>query len=119
MIMSNCTTVCVVDPEPGDYQALVQKVPAQQTRFEFVHSGRDALRHYARSRPDLWIINVRLPDMSGMDLYEMLHSRSPDVLCYLVGDDYQPEDEMNARQSGATMYLCKPVQSEWLVSASQ
>ncbi|NIL97658.1 MAG: response regulator [Planctomycetales bacterium] len=118
MIMSANRTVYVVDPEPEGYQTLMQGVKGQQTRFEFVSSGRDALRRNAKARPDLWIINVRLPDMSGMDLQQMLHARNPDVPCYLVGDQYQPEDEVKARQCGATMYFCKPLRREWVVSAN-
>ncbi|NIP85970.1 MAG: response regulator [Planctomycetales bacterium] len=117
--MPNTSTVYVVDPEPEDYQALVRSTLSRETRFEFVPSGRDALRHNAKMRPDLWIINVRLPDMSGIDLHAMLHSRTPNVPCYLIGDDYAVEDELSARQSGATMYLCKPLEEECLASPQQ
>lgn len=118
MIMSAKTTVFVVDPTPEDYAELTSGKFTSQTRFEFISSGRDALRHNARAKPDAWIINLRLPDMSGVDLSEMLRSRTPEVPCYLVGDDYKPEDELNARQCGATMYFCKPVRREWVVAES-
>ena len=120
MITSVNSTVCVVDPTPDDYRGLIDSASDQknETHFEFVRSGRDALRFNARSDPDLWIINMKLPDMSGVDLQEMIHTRYPGVPCYLVGDDYRPEDEIDARQGGATMYFCKPLRSEWVLSTS-
>ncbi|HUS38455.1 MAG TPA: response regulator [Pirellulales bacterium] len=118
MIMPVNTTVCVVDPVPEDYAHLTSGKSGGPTRFEFINSGRDALRHNAQSKPDVWIINLRLPDMSGVDLREMLSARTPDVPCYLVGDDYRPEDELDARRCGATMYFCKPVRREWVVNGS-
>ena len=47
--------------------------------------------------PRLWVINMRLPDMDGLDLYVMLNDQWPDTPVYLVGDDYRPEDEINVR----------------------
>ena len=116
MIMPATTTVCVVDPDPGDYEALVRG-PKEDRRVEFVRSGRDALRKNVTQKPDLWIINMRLPDMSGVDLHEILHARNPQVPCYLVGNDYRTEDEVSARRAGATMYFCKPLQREWVVTS--
>ena len=119
MIMRANSTVCVVDPAPSDYRGLVDCAENNETRVEFVRSGRDALRLNARHNPDLWVINMHLPDMSGVDLHDMIHARYPSVPCYLVGDDYRPEDEMHARQCGATMYFCKPLRSEWVLATNE
>ncbi|MCE9547823.1 MAG: response regulator [Planctomycetia bacterium] len=115
MIMSpKSTTICVVDAAPGDYSSLCDAVPLHEGRMQFVPSGRAALRIDPKLDPDLWIINLRLPDMSGLDLYPMIRARFPDVPIYLVADEYSTSDEVLARSSGATMYFCKPLQGEWL-----
>ena len=110
------STICVVDTQPDDYSALVQNAPKEKAEVRFLNCGRAALRLKAGSPPELWIINMRLPDMSGLDLYGMIRSRYPGVPVYLVADNYQAEDEINARSCGATMYFCKPLQSDWLLA---
>jgi DNA-binding response OmpR family regulator len=104
------STICVVDAAPTDYDGL----PSEDSHLEFVRSGRAALRVDPTVDPDLWIINMDLPDMSGLDLYPMIRSRFPGVPIYLVADEHTVDNEIRARSSGATMFLCKPLQREWL-----
>ena len=46
------------------------------------------------------------------------HAIDPETPVYMVSDEYRPDEEISARSSGATMYFCKPLQSEWLLSSS-
>jgi len=116
MIMRpHCSTICVVDAQPVDYDGIAQTALTEDSRLQFVPSGRAALRVSPGVDPDLWIINMDLPDMSGLDLYPMIRSRFPGVPIYLVADQHSTENEIRARSSGATMYFSKPLQSEWLL----
>ena len=110
--------VMVVDPNPNDYSSLAHGTPFADVEFQFHRDGRSVLRDDMSTRPELCVINMNLPDMSGLDLYEMLSQRWPNVTVFLVGDDYRPEDEVLARSSGATFYFCKPLPSEWLEAAA-
>ena len=110
--------ILVVDPNPNDYAALAHGAPFSQVEFQYRSDARSVLRDDMSTRPELCVINMNLPDMSGLDLYDMLTERWPDVTVFLVGDDYRPEDEVLARSSGATFYFCKPLQSEWLEAAA-
>ena len=111
--------VIVVDSKPNDYTPLIRSKKLVATDFEFFDTGSAALRHEPNEAPKLWVININLPDMSGLDLYHLIANRWPDTTIYLVGDDYRPEDEISARSSGATFYFCKPLQTEWLTAATQ
>jgi DNA-binding NarL/FixJ family response regulator len=108
------TTVYVVDSQPSDYRHLVQNNDDSQQTFAFLSDARSALRVNPSSSNAVWIINLDLPDMSGLDLFSMLRSRFPTSPVYIVGDDYHPEQERAARMSGASLYFCKPIQQEWL-----
>ena len=114
---ANRSTICVVDTRPDDYSELLRSAKREGTRIQFLRSARDALRFRPDQAPELWIINLDLPDMSGADLHSMIQSRFPGVPFYLVGDGYRAEDEITARSCGATMYFCKPLQTEWLLAA--
>ncbi|MCE9553755.1 MAG: response regulator [Planctomycetes bacterium] len=109
------STICVVDSAPDDYDTVAGTMPSQEGHLQFVPSGRAALRVDPALDPDLWIINMDLPDMSGLELYPMIRSRFPGVPIYLVANQHTTDNEIRARSSGATMYFSKPLQSEWLL----
>jgi DNA-binding response OmpR family regulator len=108
-----------VDADPEGYDAEVHDLESRRTQVEFYSSARSVLRSSKRHPPELCIVNLQLPDMSGLDLYQMLIDRWPGVPIYLVGDKYNPEDEIRARCSGATLYFCKPIESGWLSAATE
>ena len=114
----NLPQVFVVDANNNDYRELVDTMADEGYRLEVCTSGRAALRKDPANPPELWVVNMNLPDMSGPDLLSMLRWRYPGVPICLVSDDYRVEDEIAARCSGAEMYLCKPIESEWLTAAS-
>lgn len=71
-------TVLIVDDEPSITQAL-------RTFFErsgghvvmVAHSGADALAMFERARPDIVLLDVRLPDIAGPEVYAQLRARQP------------------------------------------
>ena len=112
----NHSHVYVVDPHPDDYQSLADAFLQDGVGIEIFHSGRAALRVDPDNSPELWVVNMRLPDIDGPDLVTMLRSRYPGVPFYLVSDEYAVEEEISARCTGAEMYLCKPLQESWLTA---
>ena len=111
------SNIYVVDPHPGDYSDVVHESAFDPVRFTFFSSARDALRHNPDDEPNMWIVNMTLPDMPGADLYGMLLGRGGTAPIMLVGDQYSVEDEISARTSGATMYVAKPLRTEWVLPA--
>jgi DNA-binding response OmpR family regulator len=113
----NHSHVFVVDARVADYGELIEAFGADGVGVELFASGRAALRHDPHDPPDLWVINMHLPDLDGPDLLSMLRNRYPGVPLYLVSDDYNVEEEISARCSGAEMYFCKPLQESWLAAS--
>ena len=115
----NTAKIFVVDARPRDYADVVGKSVYDSVQFQFFGNGRDALGNISDDEPEMWVVNMNLPDMSGTDLQQMLRSPGSSAPILLVGDHYRVEDEMDARSSGATMYFAKPLQREWLLSSPQ
>ena len=130
-IVPDQTRIVIVDPNPDDYAHLFDgvrsasrnasgeiEIPAhdgeQASRFRFVGSAREALRISPDSTDILWIINTRLPDLTGFDLFSMLADRLEDVPVWLVGDEYDTSEELRVYCSNAVMYVCKPLNKTWL-----
>jgi DNA-binding response OmpR family regulator len=107
----------VVDANSQDYDVLVNELAAQDVRvnrYARYFTGEDALRAADTSPSSVWIVNVRLPDMSGITLLSLLRRRLRQCSILLVDDAYSAEDELAARSAGATAYLCKPARATWL-----
>jgi len=116
---NNLGTICdviVVDPKPQDYEKLVSSQSPRDLQIRFMTSGDEALRSATRIFDGLWLINTRLPDMTGVNLLMLIHQRDPKAVIFLVGDSYDQEDEISARSSGPTAYVCKPPHPSWLSS---
>jgi DNA-binding response OmpR family regulator len=109
--------IIVVDAHPSDYDLLAHDRTLIRLQFDFFSDGRSLFRDRQTTSPELVIINMNLPDMSGLDVYQVVFQRWPEIPVYFVGDDYRPDDEIKARTSGAIFYFCKPLQSEWLIAA--
>ena len=109
--------IVVVDAHPREFDRLVRDRTLSRMQFEFFTDGHSLFRDRQLTAPELVIVNMHLPDMSGLDLYQDILQRWPEIPVYFVGDDYLPDDEIKARGCGAIFYFCKPLQSEWLISA--
>jgi DNA-binding response OmpR family regulator len=104
----------IVDACPDDYVALVNQLERQEMQVSLFSSGEEALRANRVGHALLWIVNVRLPDMSGVSLLEHIRRGSRRCNIFLIGDVYSAADEVAARAAGATAYFCKPPSPIWL-----
>jgi len=106
----------IVDAQLHDYVELVRQLEWHDVKVDLFSTGEEALRANRVGQPSLWIINVRLPDMTGVGLLEHVRRRSRRSNIFLIGDVYLAEDELAARAAGATAYFCKPPSPAWLES---
>jgi DNA-binding response OmpR family regulator len=106
----------VVDAKLDDYGVLIAAQREHDLRIKLFATGESALRAARASSVALWLINVRLPDMTGIHLLGLVRRRLRRCSVFLVGDTYSADDEVAARQAGATAYVCKPASAAWLES---
>jgi DNA-binding response OmpR family regulator len=107
--------VYVVDSHPQDYAELRRQLAENELQLQIFSTGRDALRTDAAQPPNLWVINLRLPDMHGADLRAMLRWSSLRAPVVLVSDGYDRNAEIVAGANGPDMFLCKPLESAGLM----
>ncbi len=107
-------SIVVVDPCPADYLAALPE-PQPGVWWQFITCARHALRTARVRAVDLWVVNTRLPDMSGLDLCRMLRDQERAAV-YLVADRYSPDEERAARLCGAALFVCKPPIAQWLAA---
>ena len=80
-------------------------------------SGTDALGVVDEVRPDLVILDLALPDMSGFEVLSRLKVRQPESRVLLVSATIAESDAAQALIAGATGYLAKPFRPAQLLDA--
>jgi CheY-like chemotaxis protein len=106
--------VLVVDDEE-EMRALLARMLERLKIGEVVEaeSGAQGLEQIAASRFDLVLLDWNMPEMSGMEFFDRVHAREPDLPFVMVTGRADARSIMAARSAGVTAYVVKPVtQSE-------
>jgi CheY-like chemotaxis protein len=110
-------TVLVADDEP-EVVSLVQIVlESEGYKVQVAINGRDAVEKIESTRPDLILLDVRMPEMTGLTVLDHLRndpvsSSTPVIMLSVVVTD--PEIR-TALERGAIAYLSKPFELRELV----
>lgn len=78
---------------------------------------REALARIPAVRPDVAVVDVRLPDGSGIDLVRTLREQLPDLPCLVLTSYSDDEALLDAITAGAQGYVLKQIRGTELVSA--
>ncbi len=113
--MSGATTVLVVDDEPQILRALRVVLRQAGYRVDTAASREEALDALALRVPDALVLDLVLPDGSGIDVCRELRrfSAVPVIVLSAVGDDRQ---KVQALDEGADDYVTKPFSPEELLA---
>jgi DNA-binding NtrC family response regulator len=98
----------IVDDDPGFLQGLAELVRREGFAVASAGSLKKAREEIAANPPDILLVDLRLPDGSGLDLLGGLDSASSPELVLITGDA-SVETAVDALRRGAIDYLTKPV----------
>jgi sigma-B regulation protein RsbU (phosphoserine phosphatase) len=103
------TRVLAVDDDPGMLHA-VRRILEGRYEFAGASSPAEALALAAGFRPDLAILDIRMPGMDGFELMERLRAQQPDVdIIFVTGSMSDPDAHLiRAIQQGAFYFIQKP-----------
>jgi two-component system NarL family response regulator len=82
-----------------------------------VASGQEALSSLANARPDVILMDLRMPEMDGIDAIIALRAARPSIRILVLTNYQMDEDIFNAVQAGALGYLVKSAPQEDIVHA--
>ena len=80
-------------------------------------SGEEARALYRTHRPDVTLMDLRLPDISGTETLQAIRSEYPDARIVMISTYVCDEEIYGALQAGAMAYLVKSVQRDELMRA--
>jgi two-component system, NarL family, response regulator DevR len=76
-----------------------------------------ALAGIAKERPDVAVLDVRLPDGNGVEVCREVRARDPEVACLMLTSFGDDEALFDAIMAGASGYLLKDVRGQDLIDA--
>ncbi len=101
--------ILIVDDEPHNVQILRIFLNSLNYSIHTAECGSEALRLYDEIRPDLILLDVMMPDMSGFDVCKQWMSREEfDTPVIFLSANVQKKDILQGLQLGAFDYLTKP-----------
>jgi two-component system response regulator RegX3 len=108
--------VLVVEDDESHVFALEVALGREGLVVESVRDGRDALAAVERVRPDLIVLDVMLPGISGIDICRELRARSFDTPVIIVSSRQEELDVVVGIEVGADDYLGKPYRMRELLA---
>jgi DNA-binding NarL/FixJ family response regulator len=108
------TTVLVCDDAPAARQAIVRAVSAIPgvERVTAAGSGEEVLARFPIERPDLVLMDVRMPGIGGVEASRRLVASHPDAAVVMLTMGEDPDGVARAVSGGARGYVAKDASRE-------
>jgi FixJ family two-component response regulator len=112
-------TVFIIDDDPGMRQAIHDLVESVGLRAESFSTGEEFLGTKHAHRPSCLVLDVRLPQMSGLDFQRRLAESGMQIPIIFVTAHGDIPMSVKALKSGAVEFLTKPFRDQDLLDAIQ
>lgn len=107
--------VLVVDDEPAISELISIMLRYEGWKVTIASTGAGAIRHAGEEQVDVVVLDVVLPDMSGLDVLEEIHRMRPDLAVLLLSAKDSVEDRIAGLSAGGDDYLSKPFSVEEMI----
>jgi two-component system, OmpR family, alkaline phosphatase synthesis response regulator PhoP len=111
--------ILIVDDEASLRQTLARIL--QRAGFEVTTSsnGGEALSLLSQHPFDLVYLDIRMPDMNGLEVLQMIHAKSPDLPVILLTAQPDLNSAVEALRRGAMDYLLKPLKPQTIIDRTR
>ena len=108
-------SVLLVDDENEFVTTLAERLTLRGMAVRTAASGEEALRMVDAEQPQAVVLDVRMPDISGMVVLQQIKARYPQIRVLLLSAHGSTRDGIEGMRLGAMDYLIKPVNIDELV----
>jgi DNA-binding response OmpR family regulator len=109
--------VMVAEDDIDARHVISRYLKALDVRVVEVDDGGTALESIANEVPDLLILDLNLPSMSGFELCERVREKDTNLPILVVTGRNSLEDHARAREVGVTKYISKPFKKKEFLEA--
>lgn len=108
--------VLLVDDEPALTNLVKMALHYEGWQVSVAHTGRDAVQKFTESRPDALVLDIQLPDASGLDILRQVRDCEQYTPTLLLTARDSVIDRVTGLTAGADDYMSKPFSLEELVA---
>ncbi len=111
--------VLVADDEVEFATTLVTRLKLRDFRTSMVNSGKETLTRIKQDKPDVLVLDLKMPDLDGLEVLARLKQIAPEIQVIIVTGHGSFEAGREGMELGAFDYIMKPVDLSQLVSSIQ
>jgi two-component system nitrogen regulation response regulator NtrX len=111
--------ILVIDDEPAIRDSLKMILEYEDYQFVGAASGADGIAAVQRERPDLVLLDIKMPGMDGIEVLRKLHALDETLPVVMISGHGTTATAVEAIRSGATDFLDKPLSSERVIVTLQ
>jgi DNA-binding NtrC family response regulator len=115
--MSSKAKVLVIDDEQIVLKSCTRILSAEGYDVQIVQTGDEGLRKLVEEKFDVVLTDLKMPDMSGMEVLEKVLDSYPDMIVIMITGYSTVQTAVDAMKMGAYDYVPKPFTPEELVEA--
>jgi FixJ family two-component response regulator len=109
--------IAVVDDDPSVLKALMRLLRTRALRTKAFGSAREFLAALPCGCPACLIVDLQMPEMSGLELHQHLTRRGIDIPTIIITAHDDSEVRQRCKSAGTAAYLVKPLQDIALFAA--
>lgn len=106
--------ILIIDDDKSILRIFALIIQKEGYETDTAETGEEAMEKFSNNRYDLALIDVKLPDIDGIELLRRIDAINPSMKKIVVTGFVSIEDGIKALDSGADAYLVKPVKPEEL-----
>lgn len=104
-------TVLIIEDETDAAELFAEMMRVSGFRVIKTASSAPAIRMMAAEKPDIVLLDIMMPEVSGLDILRQMREDSAlaGIPVVIVSAQSMPADIRNGLEAGASTYLTKPV----------
>ena len=110
-------TLLLVDDDEALRERLARALRARGYEVVTAGSGAEGIARAEEESPELAVLDLRMPDLSGMEVLRALRARDPSTRILILTGYGSIATAVEATRLGAIGYLPKPVDADEIVAA--
>ncbi|MFZ1280349.1 MAG: ATP-binding protein [Ignavibacteriaceae bacterium] len=108
--------VLIVDDEKGLRVGAQRLLTGEGYEVTTAENGTDAVRLGTEAEFDLAVIDLKMPDLDGLEVLQQIKEKFPNTVCFIATAFASYETAVEATRLGAHSYIPKPFSPEELLS---
>jgi len=106
--------VLLVDDEKEFVESLSERLELRNVEAEVAYNGEQALEAIKREKPDVMVLDLRMPGIDGIEVLRKVRQSDPDMEVVILTGHGTDKDEEEVLKLGASALLKKPVDIDQL-----